>query len=286
MRQATPKTPRRGGRRLSRLIAWSGYVAALPGGTAWSQEARPSDAAPSGEPVYVCPPCGCASDSKTFDKPGECPDCKMGLVRKGPARAPWNVAIVVFEGFELLDFAGPGEVFSAAMGPNGHDFQVFTVAGSSEEVESNRSVVMIKPEHTIDKCPKPDIVVVPGGGVGALTSDAKIMDWIKQRAADSEVVMSVCNGAFVLQKAGLLDGLEATTHHGAIEFFRRNAPNTRVVTDRRYVDNGRIITAAGVSAGIDAALHVVERILGPEAADNTARYMEYTRRREPDRRIP
>jgi transcriptional regulator GlxA family with amidase domain len=78
-----------------------------------------------------------------------------------------------------------------------------------------------------------------------------------------------------------LDGVEATTHHRAIEHFRRNAPNTRIVADRRYVDNGKIITAAGVTAGIDAALHIVERLLGPEVADNTARYIEYARRREP-----
>lgn len=79
-------------------------------------------------PIYVCPPCGCASDSKTFDAPGECPDCHMGLVRKGPKRPPRYVALVVFNGVELLDFAGPGEVFSAAMGSNGNEFQAFTVA--------------------------------------------------------------------------------------------------------------------------------------------------------------
>ncbi len=248
--------------------------------TVAAQEKKTPPAAQGDRPVYVCPPCGCASDSKTFDAPGECPDCHMGLVRKGPQRSPRFVALVVFNGVELLDFAGPGEAFSAALGPNGNEFQAFTVAAGTEEIEANRAVVTIKPEYTIDKHPKPDIVVIPGGNVGALTSNAKMMDWIKQRAADAEVVMSVCNGAFVLQRAGLLDGLEATTHHGAIEHFRRNAPNTRVVTDRRYVDNGKIITAAGVSAGIDAALHVIERFLGPEAADNTARYMEYTRRKE------
>ncbi len=246
-----------------------------------SEEPTPARPVEALRPVFVCPPCGCASDSKTFDAPGECPDCRMGLVRKGPKRSPRYVALVVFNGVELLDFAGPGEVFSAAMGSNGSEFQAFTVAADTEEVEANRSVVTIKPEYSIEKCPKPDIVVIPGGNVGALTGNEKMMTWIKERAADTEVVMSVCNGAMVLQKAGLLDGLEATTHHGAIEHLRRIAPNTRVVSDRRFVDNGKIITAAGVSAGIDASLHVVERFLGPEAADNTADYMEYARR--PDR---
>ena len=264
---------RRLGRRTFVCLAAMTIVGAAPAG-----EPR-TDAKPE-TPIYVCPPCGCASDSKTFDKPGECPDCHMGLVRKSPPRSARYVAIVLFPGVELLDFAGPGEVFSAAMGSNGNEFQVFTVAADADDIEVNRAVATLKPEYTVEKCPKPDIVVIPGGNVGALSNNAKMMEWIKSRAGDSEIVMSVCNGAFVLQKAGLLDGLEATTHHGAIEHFRRQAPNTRVVSDRRYVDNGKIITAAGVSAGIDASLHVVERLLGPEAADNTARYMEYTRQPE------
>ncbi len=258
--------------RLSLLAMGGAWLTVIQADILQAQEDRP---------VFVCPPCGCASDSKTFDRHGACPDCGMGLVRKMPQRAPRNVALIVFEGFEVLDFAGPAEVFSTAMGSNGSEFQTFTVASSTEEVESNRAVFTVKPEYTLDKCPRPDIVVIPGGNVGSLISDDKMMAWIKARAQDSEIVMSVCNGAFVLQKAGLLDGLKATTHHGAIEHFRRIAPSTKVVTDRRYVDNGRIITAAGVSAGIDAALHVVERFLGPEAAENTAKYMEYRRQQEP-----
>lgn len=231
--------------------------------------------------VYVCPPCGCSQDDKSFDQPGTCPDCRMGLVRKTEKRAPRFVAIVLFDGVEVLDFAGPTEVFSSAMGSNGDEFQVFTVAISTETVESNRSELILKPEYSIEKHPKPDIVVIPGGRVGALLRNPKMMDWIKARAAEADVVMSVCNGAFVLHAAGLLEGKEATTHHESLETFRRTATNTKVHSDRRYVDNGQIITAAGVSAGIDAALHVVQRIHGPEVADNTARYMEYARNADP-----
>lgn len=101
------------------------------------------------------------------------------------------------------------------------------------------------------------------------------MAWLRKAAAQAEVVMSVCNGALVLADAGLLEGLEATTHHGSIETLKRMAPRTTVHADRRFVDNGKIVTAAGVSAGIDASLHVVSRLLGGEAAQRTARYMEY-----------
>jgi transcriptional regulator GlxA family with amidase domain len=158
---------------------------------------------------------------------------------------------------------------------------VFTVASTAEEVESSNAVMTVKPEYTIEKSPKPDIVVIPGGNISSVTHDAKMMDWLKARASDSEIVMSVCNGAVALHKAGLLEGLEITSHRSAIEYyFKREAPNQKIAENRRYVDNGKIITAAGVSAGIDAALHVVERLLGPEAANNTADYMEYTRPRE------
>jgi transcriptional regulator GlxA family with amidase domain len=203
----------------------------------------------------------------------------MGLVRKGAQRRPYNVALVVFEGVELLDFAGPGEVFSAAMGPNGVAFEVWTVASSTQPVEANRAVLTVVPERSIADCPTPDLVVIPGGA-GALTRDRPMMDWIKARAADSEVILSVCNGAMVLAQAGLLDRLEATTHVGMIDVLRRQAPKVRVVAGRRFVDNGKIVTSAGVSAGIDAALHLVGRLLGPEAALNTAKYMEYAWRPE------
>ncbi len=249
-------------------------------GSAMASGQDPARPAEPARPVYVCPPCGCASDSKSFDAPGVCPDCRMGLVRKGPTRAPRNVAIVLFDGVEILDFSGPAEVFSAARGPNRLDFEVFTVAATREPVESGGAVLTITPEYSIENCPKPDIVVIPGGGVDALTRKPAMMNWIRQRASEAEVVLSVCNGAFVLAESGLLDGLEATTHASAIEALRRRAPKVRVVADRRFVDNGKIVTAAGVSAEIDASLHIVERFLGPEAADNTAAYMEYQRRRD------
>lgn len=203
-----------------------------------------------------------------------------------PAKpATRNVAIVVHEGVELLDFAGPGEVFDAAGRPPSagapRRFRVFTVAPAAGPVVS-QGFVTVTPQYSIDDCPKPDILVIPGGATGVLLRDEKFMSWVKSVAPGTEVAFSVCTGAFVLAKAGLLDGLEATTHWGSIGGLRKDAPKTKIVENRRFVDNGRVVTTAGVSAGIDGALHVVARLFGRATADRTARYMEYLWKPEPE----
>ncbi len=195
-----------------------------------------------------------------------------------------RVAIVVHEGVELLDFAGPGEVFEAAArrsAPPGRPwFEVYTVAPGPGPVTSQRFLT-VTPKYSIENAPQPDILVVPGGATNVILDDPKFMAWVSAVAPKTEIAFSVCTGAFVLARAGLLDGLEATSHYNAIEELRREAPKTRVVAGRRFVDNGRAVTTAGVSAGIDGALHVVARLLGRAAADATARYMEYDWRPEP-----
>lgn len=183
---------------------------------------------------------------------------------------PRQVAILVYEGVELLDFAGPGEVFAAS---GRRAFEVYTVGETAAPVLSQRFVT-VTPRYSIAEAPRPDVLVVPGGDAGNLMS-APMLAWIRATAKDAEVVLSVCNGALVLAEAGLLDGLGATTHHGSLDSLRRMAPTATVHADRRFVDNGRVVTAAGVSAGIDAALHVVRRLAGDDAARRTARYMEY-----------
>lgn len=186
-----------------------------------------------------------------------------------------QVAVLVFSGVELLDFAGPGEVFSAAGKGHGPGVDVFTVGPTARPVVS-QGFVTVTPRYSIADSPRPDVLIVPGGGVRSLLEDPAAMAWIREVAAEAEVVMSVCNGAMVLAEAGLLDGLEATTHHGSLAALRQAVPSATVHDDRRFVDNGRIVTAAGVSAGIDAALHVVTRLFGPEKAEQVARYMEYS----------
>ena len=191
-------------------------------------------------------------------------------LRSGERRR--NVAIVIHEGVELLDFAGPGEVFEASGG--GRAFRVYTVGSSTQPVVS-QGFLTITPQYAFADCPSPDVLVIPGGGTNALRNDPGFMAWFDKTVPQTEVTLTVCTGAFVLADLGALDGLQATTHWSALPGLREIAPTATLVEDRRFVDNGRIVTAAGVSAGIDGSLHVVERLLGPRVAAKTARYMQY-----------
>jgi transcriptional regulator GlxA family with amidase domain len=193
-----------------------------------------------------------------------------------------NVALVLWDGVELLDFAGPGEVFAAAhMGGTGA-YNVYTVGLTKASIVS-QGFVRVTPQYSIEDCPEPDIIVLPGGGTSIPRNDAKFMAWLKRSVPNTQATMSICTGAFILADAGLLDGQKATTWHNAIGALRREATETEVLANTRFVDNGRIITTAGVSAGIDGALHIVAREQGEEAAAETAKYMEYDwdRKRNP-----
>jgi transcriptional regulator GlxA family with amidase domain len=189
-----------------------------------------------------------------------------------------NVAIVLYEGVEVLDFSGPSEVFQAAggFGASGQEraFKVYTVARTKAPLTSQHFIKVL-PEYSIEDAPKPDIVVIPGGSTQVVLEDAEFMKWISKTAKDSELALTVCTGAMTLGKAGLLDGLDATTYYGAIDNLQKMAPGARVHRGRRFIDNGHIVTTAGVSAGIDGSLHVVARLLGRRVADQTAQYMEY-----------
>ena len=187
-----------------------------------------------------------------------------------------NLAILIFDEVEVLDFCGPFEVFSVtAQGTQPTPFAVYTVAEKAGPVLA-RNQLSVNPRYTIADCPQPDILLVPGGfGTRKEMHNQVLIDWIASCATQAELILSVCTGALLLAKADLLEGLTATTHHGAIELLKRTAPNTTVVDDRRFVDNGRVILSAGVSAGIDMSFHVVERLLGTETALQTARQMEY-----------
>ncbi len=221
---------------------------------------------------YVCPPCGLPCDDAVFDKPGTCPKCGMALVEQGTAdasrAAAKKVAILVFNGVEIIDSTGPYEVFGAA------GFDVYTVAETKDPVVSAMGLTIV-PKFTFADAPQPDVLVVPGGGVKAARGSAPTLKWVADVTARAEHTLSVCNGAFILASAGLLDGLTATTTAGNIERLKAEFPKTKVVYDQRFVDNGKIITAGGLTAGIDGALHVVSKMLGNGTAQQVALGEEY-----------
>ena len=196
-----------------------------------------------------------------------------------------NVAIFLFDEVEVLDFAGPFEIFSVCglRGGGQPPFNVFTVA--EKPSIAARGGLTVMPAHLLTDCPPTDILLIPGGGgqhpdgtpFGSRREmhNSVLLDWIRQRNQTAELVLSVCTGSLILAKAGLLEGLAATTHWKAVDAMRQAAPNTTVLPEKRWVDNGRIILSAGISAGIDMSFHVIGKLLGKEAADETARYMQY-----------
>jgi len=188
-----------------------------------------------------------------------------------------KVAILLFDDVEVLDFAGPFEVFAVADELHGHDcFEVFTVAADGAETVRARNGLSVTADYRLGEAPTPQLLVVPGGqGTRALLEVPPFLQWLWETAHRCERVLSVCTGALLLARAGLLEGLTATTHHSALDLLADLAPRTGVVHGRRFVDNGRVVTAAGISAGIDMSLHVVGQLLGREAAVRTAEYMEY-----------
>lgn len=188
-----------------------------------------------------------------------------------------NVAILIFDAVEVLDFAGPFEIFSVAGGRDGNPapFNTYTVAQTAAPITARNGLV-VTPHHPIHACPPPDIVLIPGGfGARDAMKNPVLLDWVKRTHASSELTLSVCTGSLILAAAGLLEGLNSTTHHGAYELLESVAPQTSVIRGVRFVDNGKVVTSAGVQAGMDMALHVVARMLGLAAAEETARYIEY-----------
>lgn len=186
-----------------------------------------------------------------------------------------NVAILVFPDVEVLDFAGPFEVFAVTGELNADTFHAFTVAETPGRVRA-RNGLKVVPDFTLESAPAPQILVVPGGaGTRPLLRKPVVLEWIRSRARSAEVVASVCTGSLVLAQAGLLRHLQATTHHENFAELAALAPDTDVVEGARFTDNGRVLTSAGISAGIDLSLHIVSRLLGEETATRTARYMEY-----------
>ena len=196
-----------------------------------------------------------------------------------------RVGILVFDNVEILDFAGPFEVFSRTRTIGGVDsrrseesapFEVFTIAKAARPVTATGGLIVV-PHYSWTTAPPIDLLVIPGGfGTRALLDDQETIDWIKRTSQAAQQVTSVCTGALLLARAGLLSGRRATTHWGAYDLLGSLDPSIDVVREARVVRDG-IVSSAGVSAGIDMAFDVVEQICGATVANETAHYIEYPR---------
>ena len=202
-----------------------------------------------------------------------------------PADGPIPVAFALSRGATMIDFAGPWEVFQdvmipapkASAGQQGHaqhrsGFNLYTVSEKTEPIEASAGMKII-PDYTFETAPAPKVVVIP-----AQAGSPALHAWLRKIVDSTDVTMSVCTGAFQLGRAGLLNGLEATTHHEFFEQFAKAFPDVKLKRGLRFVENQKISTAGGLTSGIDLALRVVERYFGRETAEQTAVYMEYQSR--------
>jgi transcriptional regulator GlxA family with amidase domain len=192
-----------------------------------------------------------------------------------------KVGILLFSDVEVLDFAGPFEVFSVTNELNDYSlYQIFTIGFPNGPIIA-RNGLSINNDYDYMDTPEPDILVIPGGlGTRPLLNNSDLMNWLNRTSTKSNLLLSVCTGSLLLAKAGLLKGRRAITHHRALSLLKELEPDLTILEGHRYVDDGFIISAGGISAGIDMSLYVVSKLLGEGIAQNTANYMEYNWNKE------
>jgi len=244
---------------------------------------------------WVCP---MPEHAKIYDKAGTCDVCGMALIPKSerdkairvsidalagkgdgsdlkPGKLPIVVAFVLTDGATMIDFAGPWEVFQDVYiggAAESNAFKLITVSDSRNPIRTSGGMTVV-PEFTFDDAPAPRVIVIPAQS----GRSEKMLKWLRDQKQHVDVLASVCTGAFILGRAGLLDGKEATTHHDFYDALANDFGKVNVVRGKRYVQSdATIATAGGLSSGIDLALHIVQRYFGREIAERTADYMEYS----------
>lgn len=187
-----------------------------------------------------------------------------------------HIGIFLFDDMELMDFAGPYEVFTAVNEVREEMLcSVYTISESGTTIKTINGLQVLS-DFSTDNCPQPDILIIPGGnGTRQLVNNFSVMQWIKKSAEKSEIVFSVCSGARLLAKAGLLNDLEFTTHHLVYDDVAKLAPSAKLQKEKRFTDNGNVMTAGGITAGIDLSLYIVEKLFGKPTASKVQVYMEY-----------
>ena len=191
---------------------------------------------------------------------------------KPPDKGQIPVAFLISDGAVVIDFCGPWEVFQDVMIPGREEmpFRLYTVAETKKPIRTSGGMQIV-PDYTIEDAPPPKVIVIPAQS----SRSPALLEWLKKSSETTDVTMSVCTGAFVLAKTGLLNGKSATTYHGAFERFATQFPDVQLKRGARFVENGNLATAGGLSSGIDLALRVVERYYGREVASKTAYDLEY-----------
>ena len=186
-----------------------------------------------------------------------------------------NIGIYIYDQAEVLDFSGPFEVFSVANRLANLGWNIWLVAEEKSLIEA-RGVFQVKPHYSIQNVPELDVLIVVGGVHSDELRKTEVINWIRKTTEKTQITASVCTGAFLLAEAGLLDGLEVTTHWEDISDLHRNYPRLQIREGTRWIEQGKLFTAAGISAGIDMSLELVSRLASAELAERTARQMEYT----------
>lgn len=179
-----------------------------------------------------------------------------------------NTGIFIFNDVQTMDFAAPLEVFDQA------SYNVFTVAKNLEPVTTSSGQKLL-PSYEFTNCPKIEILVIPGGRDFDQASDPDEIGWMKEISKTSKHILTVCCGSIEYAKAGLLGNQAATTHHGYLDDLKKYEPNAEIISGRKWVDSGKLITSGGLCSGIDAALHLVSKINGITEAERIAKWMEF-----------
>ena len=213
-----------------------------------------------------------AAPSTTGDRsnPNEVATATTSL--KPPDKGQIPVAFLISDGAVVIDFCGPWEVFQDVMIPGSQEmpFRLYTVAETKKPIRTSGGMQIV-PDYTIQNAPPPKVIVIPAQS----EPSPAVLEWISNASKTTDVTMSVCTGAFVLAKTGLLNGKSATTYHGAFGRFAMKFPDVQLKRGARFVENGNLATAGGLSSGIDLALRVVERYYGRHVAQKTAYDLEY-----------
>jgi len=188
-----------------------------------------------------------------------------------------KIGTLLFDDVELLDFAGPLQVFSSLSYLEEHQDVETPTIGLTPQIKVSKNGLHIQPDHTIDSFQgELDVLVIPGGmGTRAIIKDDQALSHISELIGRSSIVASVCTGSLILAKLGKLNGLKATTHYAALDILTKLDPSIIVDRSKRYHDHGSVIVSEGVSAGIDMSLHLIKKHVSPEAADTIRKYIEY-----------